>query len=128
VGVVGGTVENPRVTLLPTTLPVTDELLELARPVRPTEVFRFAAPCLCNGCSHFNGTNCRLATKITRLLPTATDALPECAIRPQCRWYRQEGSDACQRCPAVVTDDTFRSSEIRVAADPATPVPNAPPE
>jgi len=44
-GVVNGTADEPRLRHLTEPQPVTLELLELAAPVRPTEVFRFAAPC-----------------------------------------------------------------------------------
>ena len=30
--------------------------------------------------------------------------LPECSIRPQCRWYLQSGETACRACPEVITD------------------------
>ncbi len=99
------------------------KLLDLADPVRPTEVFRFAAPCLCNGCRHFSGTRCGLATKIVRMVPPATDELPECDIRPSCRWFGQEGGEACLRCPRIVTNDAYRSVDVVGAADPSTPVP-----
>jgi hypothetical protein len=39
--------------------------------------------------------------------------LPECSIRPQCRWHLQSGDAACRACPEVVTD---RSSEGAAAA------------
>ena len=47
VGVIGGTAQDPRLAILASPPPVTEELLALRRPVTPTEVFRFAAPCLC---------------------------------------------------------------------------------
>jgi len=123
IGVVGGSVHEPRVRPLVPSKAVSEELLDLAKPVRPTEVFRFAAPCLCNGCQHFADTQCRLATRIVELVPKATNELPECDIRPVCRWFAQEGGEACLRCPRIVTDDTLRSPEVRRAADPATPMP-----
>src|SRR6266545_1833905 len=101
IGVVGGTVEEPRVRPLARPLPVSQKLLQLAEPVRPTEVFRFAAPCLCTGCRHFGESACQLAAKVVRMLPVVTDALPECDIRPRCRWFAQEGGEACLRCPQI---------------------------
>jgi hypothetical protein len=124
-GVVLGSVEQPRVAFLEQTLPVTVELLALAGPVAPTEVFRFAAPCAGRACQHFDGTNCRLATRIVERLPAAVNRLPECAIRPACRWWLQEGDEACFRCPLVATE-SHGAAEIaeplRVAADPTTPI------
>lgn len=123
IGVVGGTAEEPRLQPLEHPLPVTKKLLALSKPVRPTEVFRFAAPCLCNGCSHFSDANCGLATKIVQLVRPATDALPECDIRPSCRWFGQEGREACMRCPRIVTNDALPAADVRLAGDPRTPVP-----
>lgn len=108
-GVVGGTADVPEVVYLSVPQPVTDELLQLAKPVRLGEVFRIAAPCACRGCGHFNpeAARCRLAAKIVQWLPSVVDTLPPCAIRPACRWWQQEGQAACVRCPQVVTE-TFQ--------------------
>jgi hypothetical protein len=123
-GVVGGTPEEPLVRPLERPLPVTTDLLQLARPVRPTEVFRFAAPCMGKGCAHFVDSHCKFATKVVRMLPDVVDSLPECDIRSQCRWFDQEGRAACLRCPQVVTDDVIRLQELALAVDPSTPVPD----
>ena len=122
-GVVGGSAERPRVRPLEHPLPVTAELLELASPVEPTEVFRFAAPCRCSGCGHFTGSRCGLAAKVVRMVPQATADLPECDIRARCRWFAEEGEAACLRCPAIATHDANVSAEIRRAADTSTAVP-----
>jgi len=103
-GVVGGTVEQPHLVHLVEPQPVTDELLALSFPVEPTEVFRFAATCTLHACKHFDGLNCRLAQKIVETLPVVVETLPPCSLRPDCRWWRQEGKAACIRCPQVVTD------------------------
>ena len=118
IGVVGGTANEPRVTHLPNTLPVTDSLIALTRPVTPTEVFRFAAPCRRDRCLHFETQECQLAKRIVRLLPPVKDELPLCAIRPQCRWWQQEGATACLRCPQVVTDNYNPSNVMCEAATP----------
>jgi len=119
-GVVGGTASEPRVGYLTERLPVTPELLALTGEVRPAEVFRFGAPCAGKGCRHFDGSDCRLASKLVQLTPSMTDAsLPACALRPDCRWWRQEGKAACMRCPQVVTVNYVPSDEMRLAADPA---------
>ena len=41
-------------------------------------------------------------------------ALPRCAIRPTCRWFRQEGREACLRCPQVATE-LRNPSELELA-------------
>jgi len=115
-GVVRGTAEEPRVTNYPEVLPVTEDLLKLAQPVHPTEVFRFAAPCLCHGCVHFKIDRCSLVERIVRILPEVVRSLPSCAIRSHCRWWQQEGANACFRCPQVVTENHNPSTLMRKAA------------
>lgn len=123
-GVVAGSVDEPRVAYLDKPQPVTEELLSLAEPVLPTEVFRFAAPCAGHSCRHFDGKECRLAARTVHLLPEAVDILPPCSIRPTCRWWQQEGKAACLRCPMVVTQVHAPSDVIALVANPDTPTPN----
>jgi hypothetical protein len=123
--VVGGAPGERRVGCLQGRVPVTDELLAMAGPVKPTQVFRFGAPCAGSGCSHFDGSDCRLATKLVQLTPAITKDLPACHLRPDCRWWKQEGKAACMRCPAVMTDCFIPTEQQRLAADPRTPVPVA---
>jgi hypothetical protein len=115
-GVVGGSAEAPLVSYLNEAIPVTDKLLALAGAVKATEVFRFSAPCEERACRHFDGSHCQLATRIVQILPAVTEALPACLIRPECRWYQQEGKAACQRCPRIVTQIYEPSEEMRRAA------------
>jgi hypothetical protein len=119
-GVVGGTPTEPMVSYLEEPQPVTRELLALSRPVRPTEVFRFAAPCAEHGCQHFDGTRCQLGEKLVEKLPPTVERLPPCRLRPHCRWWREQGGAACMRCPLVVTTDHRPSPSLREAADPST--------
>jgi hypothetical protein len=118
-GVIVGTSEEPRLAHLVKPQPVTEDLLALAEPVAPTEIFRFAASCAGKGCQHFDGTNCRLAARIAENIPAVTETLPPCSIRSSCRWWQQEGRAACMRCPQIVTDTYFPSEQLRQAADPA---------
>jgi hypothetical protein len=124
-GVVLGSVEQPRVAYLDQPQPVTGELLALSGPVAPTEVFRFSAPCAGGACQHFDGTDCRLASRIVERLPSVVDDLPECAIRDACRWWLQEGAEACFRCPLIASEN-YGAAEfgepLRAAANPETPV------
>jgi hypothetical protein len=117
-GAVLGTPAEPRVSFFAEPIPVTEQVLELALPASPTEVFRFAAPCAEKLCSHFDGETCRLVSKIVHGLPEVVADLPICRIRPSCRWWAQEGRNACLRCPQVVTLSTSPSDELRYAADP----------
>lgn len=118
-GVVDGTVEEPRLAHLVEPQPVTDKLLALSGSVTPTEIFRFAAPCAGSACQHFDGSNCRLATKIVQLLPEVMTELPPCRLRPNCRWWQQEGKPACMRCPQIVSETYYPSKQLHQAADPA---------
>jgi hypothetical protein len=117
-GVVGGTADEPWVGYLTERIPVTPQVLALTGTAAPAEVYRIGAPCAGGGCRHFDGSSCRLASKLVQLTPVASTALPACTLRPDCRWWRQEGKAACMRCPVVVTVNYDPSDELRRAADP----------
>lgn len=117
-GVVAGTVKAPRLVHFTEPQPVTEELLALAQPAAPTEVFRFAAPCAGHACGHFDGRDCQLATRIVQILPAASSGLPPCMLRAECRWWQQEGKAACLRCPQVVSECHTPSEEMLRAAFP----------
>ena len=93
----------PRLVYLNELLPATDDVLAMSAPLKPTEVYRLAATCAEHKCPHFDGADCRLATRIVQILPAVVEALPPCTIRKDCRWYSQEGAAACRRCPEVTT-------------------------
>lgn len=118
-GMIGGTEHEPRVEYLDQPAPVTDELMALAGPVKPIEVFRIAAPCVEQKCRHFDGHDCQLASRIVQILPAVTNSLPPCRVRQDCRWFRQEGGAACQRCPQVITQNYAPSDDMVRAATPA---------
>jgi hypothetical protein len=118
-GVVGGTVEDPRVNYLERSQPVNEEIQQLSAPVKPTEMMRLASPCHEQGCLHFDGSDCRLAQRIVEQLPTVTETLPACQIRSSCRWWQQEGKSACLRCPQVVTENHYVSPLFERVADPS---------
>jgi hypothetical protein len=104
---------TPSIVYLNQILPATSEVLAMSAPLRPTEVFRLAATCAEGKCPHFDGNDCRLATRIVKRLPPAVDDLPACMIRKDCRWYSQEGRAACLRCPDVTTVSYDLSDELR---------------
>ncbi len=118
IGVVDHTGKRPEVAYLEQPLPVDDALLAMAAPIRPTEVFRFAAPCQTSACSHWSGEECKLVDRIVDLIPVASLLLPTCRIRPECRWFSQEGRAACTRCPHVVTQNERPTRAMRIAATP----------
>ena len=118
-GVVTGTPEAHRVGYLTEALPVSEKLLALAGDAKPTELFRIAAPCAgaSGGCKHFKGNACSLAKRIVEGVPAVVNALPACQIRSTCRWFRQEGKEACFRCPQVMTDKSNASEYEKQIAD-----------
>jgi hypothetical protein len=102
-GVVQQDGPSPRIVYLNELLPATNDVLALSAPLKPTEVYRLAATCAEHKCPHFDGADCRLATRIVQILPAVVDALPPCTIRKDCRWFSQEGAAACRCCPEVTT-------------------------
>src|SRR5713226_9978166 len=90
-GVVQPERSTPRLEYLSEDVPATPEVLAMSAPLKPTEVFRLAATCAEHRCPHFDGADCRLATRVVQILPAVVDTLPPCIIRQDCRWYSQEG-------------------------------------
>jgi hypothetical protein len=107
---------KPQLAYLNQHVPVSDQILALAGDAPPTKVFRFAAPCEEKKCMHFDGRDCKLATRIVQILPAVVNGLPPCIVRASCRWYAQEGGAACQRCPQIVTLNHDPSEELKMAA------------
>lgn len=112
-GVVQQEGPTAKIVYLNELLPASQEVLALTAPLKPTEVFRLAATCAEHRCPHFDGTDCRLATRVVNILPAVVDALPPCIIRKDCRWYSQEGGAACMRCPQVTTVSYDLSEQVR---------------
>jgi len=106
-GVVGGTGSGEkRISYLKHLAGVTDGTMAAcaAGALSPTSIFRFAAPCEKSGCHNWSGTNCRVGERLVQILPAVSEQLPDCQLRPVCRWFDQEGQQACFRCPHVITD------------------------
>lgn len=83
----------------------------------PERTFRFSSPCIEGACPQWTGDHCGLGEVLAKqvdVIPPPTSAgLPTCAIRSSCRWYSEQGRDACAVCPLVVADtggtETYRS-------------------
>ncbi len=112
-GVVQQQGPTPTTLYLNQLLMASADVLALATPLKPTEVFRLAATCAEEKCPHFDGADCRLATRVVQILPAVVDALPPCTIRKDCRWYFQEGGAACRRCPEITTISYDLSERVR---------------
>ncbi len=116
-GVVEPTPAGPRIAYLNERIPAAAEILAHAAPMPAGSIFRLAATCESARCTHFDGTHCRLASRIVGSLAEVTERLPPCTIRPSCRWYQQEGRPACLRCPQIVTlEDAADAAMIEVAS------------
>jgi hypothetical protein len=94
------------------TQPITEQVISLAGNAAPHEVLRVAAHCIEGLCPHWNGQGCRLATRVATMMPQAVSAMPRCAIRPTCLWFKQEGPAACLRCPGVVTIERHAPDDL----------------
>jgi hypothetical protein len=115
-GVVSGSGDKARVAYVNAHVAAGDELLASTVPLPPSQVLRLAAKCEEKRCTHFDGTDCRLASRIVASLAPVSDKLPPCAIRPTCRWHIQEGAAACFRCPQIVTNADDRSVKMAAVA------------
>ena len=120
-GVVSRDADEPRLAYLDEPVAVTPEIVALAAPVAVSQVFRLSARCEEARCTHFDGTRCQLAVRIAQLLPEVVDSLPACSIRPECRWFRQEGRAACLRCPQIVTGNCEADERLRQVAGMPNP-------
>ena len=121
-GIIGGSVEEPRVAYLKKGAAVGPSVLKKLANVQPTHVFRFSAKCEERRCAHFNGQRCTLAQRIVEQLDPVVDTLPPCLVRPTCRWFAEVGAEACHRCPQVVTLIPKSDDKLNQAArvDPLT--------
>lgn len=82
-------------------------ILEAGPDAELEKMFRFSSPCVKSGCAQWKGGQCGVIKKLMALNPAWHElhpALPSCSIRPTCRWYAQEGADACAHCTRVVTN------------------------
>lgn len=125
IGIVGS---EGRVGLVNPPLPVDESFVEIAAAGRsPERRFRFASRCLQSGCGQWTGSACGVAKRVIGLaaagaLPVEElgEELPECGIRPRCRWFAEHAGRACAVCPLVVTDLTASETEAWLAEAAAT--------
>jgi hypothetical protein len=115
-GVIDGSVDEPRVAYLKENAVVDSTVFETLGDLHPTHVFRFSAKCEEHRCAHFNGLRCTLAQRIVEKLDPVVDVLPPCLVRRTCRWFAEMGSEACLRCPQVVTTIPKGDDKLNQAA------------
>jgi len=112
---------DPRVAYLKDPQPASAELFNIVAPVDPGQVFRIAGTCVQSECAHFDGVDCRLAARIVRQLAIVSARVPVCRLRPKCRWFKQEGTAACVRCPSIVSELVDPPDDLRSLAQPELP-------
>jgi hypothetical protein len=85
--------------------------VEVARQGRsPEKRFRFSSTCKRAACMQWTEGKCGVVDRVISERaergadPNEPFVLPECSIRPQCRWHLQSGDAACRACPEVITD------------------------
>jgi hypothetical protein len=86
---------------------VDDYFVKLAHEGRaPEKRFRFADSCIKSGCRQWGNGRCGVIDRVLAANPEYpnADELPQCSIRPECRWHMQWGARACSVCPLIVTD------------------------
>lgn len=120
-GVVSGSPDAPRVAYLAPGLEIDGDVARGLGDLAPTQVFRFAAKCEQGRCCHFEGERCALAQRIVSQLPVVVDLLPVCQVRAGCRWFAEQGGDACRRCPQVITMIPRADDALNHAAMPTPP-------
>lgn len=75
----------------------------------PEARFRFAGPCLGGRCAQWGRGRCGVADWVVETAGDRVDPmaqLPDCGVRARCRWFSQNGADACRICPLVITAPT----------------------
>ena len=92
------------VDILEQPMEVDDHFVEVANKGKAAEQkFRFVNKCLKSGCEQWTGETCGVIKRIVDAMDDFLNEapLPPCSIRPDCRWYDQEGAEACKVCPTV---------------------------
>lgn len=103
-GVVGA---DGRVGYVYPQMRVDDRFLKIAATGRsPDKRFRFAHSCVEAKCIHWQSERCRVIDVALDREASRGEALPQCGIRPWCRWFAQRGREACGVCPLVITNVT----------------------
>ena len=98
---------NGQVAFSTTPSIVDDAFVQAAEAVgTPEQYFRFASPCAQGACGQWAENRCGVIENVLteRSHPSVGTELPDCLIRPNCRWFQQQGARACDVCPSVITD------------------------
>lgn len=68
--------------------------------------YRAAMDCATKNCLNWNGNKCTVTDQMSPYLEgkPAPEKHIECSIRSSCRWFHQEGYNACKICPMIKTE------------------------
>ena len=87
-----------------TPLTVTEDFLDQNKDKNNLEQrFRFTGKCVERGCAQWDKeeSRCSLSQKVQNLDNHKETELFFCPIRSQCRWFSQDGKEACFSCNEV---------------------------
>lgn len=102
--------EDGTVAILPQTLPVDQAFLDKVSMdgIAAEQKFRFTNKCIESGCQQWNGKGCGVVEQVIQFLDhlPVSETIPDCPIRPTCRWYLQKGPSSCKVCPFIVSEIT----------------------
>lgn len=98
-----GVVKEDAVDILSTPIEVDEFFARAANTGKEAEhKFRFVNKCVKSGCAQWTGSECGVIKRVLTAMEEKLEAeLPNCSIRPECRWYAQEGANACKACTSV---------------------------
>lgn len=104
--------EDGRVGFVGGRLKVDSNFVNAARDgASPEARFRFGGACIKGACKQWSGSRCGVIDAVLDAASPvqASEEVPQCSIRPECRWFLQAGYDACRVCPEVITDQRRRN-------------------
>ena len=96
--------DSGEVDILPRSLEITDEFVRIATEAGDVEKrFRFTNKCVKSACSQWSDKGCAVALRAVHKIESQhwKTALTTCDIRSTCRWFDQEGANACRTCELV---------------------------
>jgi len=103
---------------------VDEEFVTASQEGRPPESrFRFSSPCVRGACRQWKGDRCGVIDEVLAAVRGHAGShvpglgeLPNCSIRPTCRWFAQAGAEACAVCPRVITDAPVPQMKVTTAS------------
>ncbi|MEB3416059.1 hypothetical protein VCJ71_08280 [Alteriqipengyuania sp. WL0013] len=112
---------QPRVAYLDKQARQPDRLDVEALGVDPGHALRFSAPCANSGCGQWRDGGCGLGKEIVKRLAPVVDVAPACTLRATCRWFAENGTASCLRCPQITTKRRADEAVLPPPRMPRTP-------